>query len=593
MKKYLKKILCGLVSVVTLTSAMTAFAQTSAHPMGLEWRSDYSDNDNPKLIVTFKPTAQYTQQVIVVVYPTGDRTLTKYVRMEEVAVKEAKTTDITFNITNKFYAGLETAPFDPARGAYTVEVQGNGHLYGTSNDTVDVHVIKQGAIEDLLDDFRDADENTLPTVLDKVMPALQLQDENGFTRKEKRITSMIGIRTSDFNGEFSNLENVRDAWHTSDILVYIGENTATENGIKEKLISNSKLLGIDTTDADFVAHTDELCQDLLAYDHEYNDGAGVQSLKDLKDVIGEVLGTIAVNNATENNMTTVFNTYMSYFNISEQTLEDYNGFSDTYQSKALRDLYNKDEDGDGIGDHGFSKASELVSAFEAAVSTIKSEVPPVTPPPVADTPSKDSNDGSALPGTPVSPTTPVQPPATASGFRDVSSSHWANEYIEELASKNIIGGYDDGTFKPNNSVTREEFVKMIIGAAGLLSLDKECNFADVPNNAWYYDYVASAYATGIISGVDDAAFGIGTNITRQDVAVIAARVLAYLGKTPTATTETTLTDVDTVADYATDSVKLLNSIGIINGYDDGSFMPNNTLTRAEAATIICKLINSL
>ncbi len=580
MKKYFRKLICSIICLATMVSGITAFAQT---PMQIKWRGDYSDNDNPKLIVTFTPSAQYTQQVIVVAYPTGDRTLAKYVRMEEVAVKGGKTTDVTFNITDKFYAGLETEPFDSAKGAYTVEVQGNGYLHSVSNDAVDVHVIKQGAIAGLLGEFASATEDTFPATLAKVMPALQLVDEEDGARKEKRIKSMIGIRTSDFNGSFSNLENVRDAWHTSDILVYIGEDGADVAGIEDRLVDNSTLLGIDTTDTDFDAYADDLYSDLLEYNGEYNDGAGVQSLKDLKDIIGEVLGTIAVNNATENNMTTVFNKYMSYFNISEQTLEDYGGFSDTYKSKALRDLYQKN----------FSKASELVSAFEEAVRTIKLEGPTVTTPPAADTPSKDSNDGPALSGTPVSPITPVQPPSTVSSFKDVSSSHWAYPYITELASKNIIGGYDDGTFKPNNSVTREEFVKMIIGAAGLLSLDKECNFADVPNNAWYYDYVASAYAAGIISGIDDTAFGIGTNITRQDVAVIAARVLAYLGKTPTATTETTLTDVDTVADYATDSVKLLNSIGIINGYDDGSFMPNNTLTRAEAATIICKLINSL
>ena len=575
MKKYLRKILCGLVSVAMLISGITAFAQT---PMQMEWYGDYSDNSNPKLIVTFKPSAKYTQQVITVAYPTAvtNPTLSDYVRMEEVAVKEGKKTDVVFNITNAFSA---------TGGAYTVEVQGNGHLHEVSNDKVDVFVIKQGDIAGLLTEFNSATEANFATVLGKVIPALQLSDEADADRKAKRIRAMIGIRTSDFGGAFSNLENVRDAWHTSDILVYIGQADATVAGVKQRILANAQLLGIDTNDADFVAHTDEMCQDLLTYDSEYNNNAGIQSLSDLKDAIGEALGTIAVNNATELNMPAVFSKYKSYFNISSSALADYNSLSDTYKSKALRDLYQKN----------FNKASELVTAFEGAVTTIKSEEESgtQTPPVVIIPPTGGGNTGgSALSGAPSAPATTPTPTATPN-FKDVPASHWAYSYVTELAKKNIIGGYDDNTFKPNNNVTREEFVKMIIGAVGLVSLDKSCEFTDVPESAWYYDYVASAYNAGIVSGVSDTVFGVGANITRQDVAVIAARVLSYLGKTPTATAETTLTDIDTVADYATDSVKLLNGIGIINGYDDGSFMPNNTLTRAEAATIICKLINSL
>lgn len=572
MKKNFKKILCSLVSVVMLLSGITAFAQT---PMQMEWRSDYSDNSNPKLVVTFTPSAQYTQQVIVVAYPTSvaDPALADYVRMEEVAVQEGKTTDVTLNITNAFNA---------TGGAYTVEVQGNGYLSGVSNDKIDVYVIKQGDIAGLLGEFASATEANFETVLNKVMPALQLDAEADAARKTKRIISMLSIQSNDFDGAFKNLENVRDAWHTSDIIVYIGESDATAAGVKEKLLANAELLEINTTDADFVAYADELCQDLLTYDSEYNNNAGIQSLKDLKDSIGETLGTIAINNASETGITAVFNKYMSYFNISAATLADYNLFSDTYKSKALRDLYHKN----------FSKASELVTAFEGAVSTIKSEglSGTSTPPAVIITPS--GNGGSALSGTPQAPITPPTP-STAPSFSDVPSSHWAYPYVTELAKKNIIGGYDDGTFKPNNNVTREEFVKMIIGAAGMLSLDKECNFADVPAGAWYYDYIASACSAGVVNGIDDENFGIGRNITRQDVAVIAARVLEYLGADTATAGETTLTDFDTVADYAQDSVKLLNGKGIINGFDDGSFMPHNALTRAEAATIICKLINSL
>ena len=126
-----------------------------------------------------------------------------------------------------------------------------------------------------------------------------------------------------------------------------------------------------------------------------------------------------------------------------------------------------------------------------------------------------------------------------------------------------------------------------------MSSSAQCEFADVANDAWFYSYVASGFEKGIISGVTDTEFGIGRNITRQDVAVIAARILTYLEAEIPELTEVTLTDIDTVSDYAQESVKLLNGIGIIGGFDDGSFMPHNALTRAEAAAIISRLTANL
>ena len=115
----------------------------------------------------------------------------------------------------------------------------------------------------------------------------------------------------------------------------------------------------------------------------------------------------------------------------------------------------------------------------------------------------------------------------------------------------------------------------------------------MPRTAWYYEFLASAYKAGVVSGITDESFGVGRNITRQDVAVIAARIIEYLKPGTTVPADTTLTDIDTVSDYAVSSVKLLNGMGIINGFDDGSFMPHNALTRAEAATIISKLAENL
>ena len=577
MKKNFRKILCALVSAVMLFSGVTAFAAT---PMQIEWSGDYSNSAKPKLTVTFTTPAEYVQQVTAVIYDK-DKTnpvSSDFVRIAELTVSDGETKDIVFNITNAF---------SESDGAYTLRLRGSGHMQSECVDSATVYVIKPSAIPGLLNEFKGATAVTFGTVLDKVAPALQLDSETDAPRKAKRIDIMLNIQASDFEGEFKNLENVRDAWKTSDIIAYITDNGANAEGLKSRIESNKDLLSIDTQATDYVTYIDNVCQDIINYSAEYNGNAGVKSLKDLKGIIKQYTGLRAVNGANEDTLYNVFETYKTYFELPKTSLDKYNGFARETRDKALRLIVNKN----------FVKNSELVTAFIEGVNTAETAVDtPVTPPVIVIPPTSGgtgggTGGGGAISGEVSAPTTPTQP--TAPTFKDVPSSHWANSYVTALASKKIINGYDDNTFKPNNNVTREEFVKMIVGATGLLTDGAECDFDDVPRTAWYYEFLASAYKAGVVSGITDESFGVGRNITRQDVAVIAARIIEYLKPGTTVPADTTLTDIDTVSDYAVSSVKLLNGMGIINGFDDGSFMPHNALTRAEAATIISKLAESL
>ena len=578
MKKHLRKILCGMMCAVMMLTGVNVFANTTPS-MQIEWSSDYSNNKKPKLIVTFTTPAQYIQQITAVIYDKDKTAPTNadYVRVEEVTVEKGKTADIVFTVTDMAFA--------EADGAYTVDLKGSGRLKDECEDRATVYVIKPADIPGILNSFKTADLTTASGLIDRVTPALQLATESDASRKTKRVDILLSIQASDYNGAFGTLEDVRDAWTISDIIAYITDAGSTAEGLKSKIESHKDLLGINTQAEDYVTYIDNVCQDVISYSSAYNNNAGVKSVNGLKGIIKQYTGVRAVNGATEDTIYTVFETYKEYFELPKASLDKYNGFEIETRDKAMRLLVNKN----------FVKNSDLVAAFIEGVNAAGTPTDtPTTPPAVISPPAAGGNggSGSSLSGGPSAPQATPAPQATSS-FRDVPSSHWSYSYVTELASKNVIGGYDDGTFKPNNNVTREEFVKMIIGAASMLSLDKECNFGDVPKGAWYYDYVASAYAAGIVSGVDDETFGIGTNITRQDVAVIAARILKHLGGDTTVTAQTTLTDFDAISDYAQDSVKLLNSKGIINGFDDGSFMPHNALTRAEAATIISKLINSI
>ena len=586
MKKSIKKILCGLVSSAMLVSVSPAFAADTAT---IQWYGDYSDNQDPKLVVNFTSPAQYIQQATSVIYPASITTPTfdDYIRMSEVTVDGSETKEIVFDIENDF---------TESDGAYMLAVQSNGYMSDVAKADDMVYVIAPSRIPGILSELNSATASNFGTPFAKVMPALQLADETNPTTKTNRLSAMVDIKTNDFDGAFENLEEVREAWEVSDILVYVNDSSATPEGLAEKIITNAELLGIDIEDADFkkyvyengaedegndgVADNNELCVKLLANVAGYNNGAGVKSRAGLADIIGENLGIIVINAASDTLIDDAFDKYKDYFDIDASVRAKYESFNLADKGKVLRKIYNQN----------YAKASELVADFKTAVERVAAGEENNTPPIIIVPNGTQTGGGNSSPGGMSAPTPTAAPEST---FRDLPSSHWAYGYVKALAEKNVINGYDDGTFRPSNNVTREEFVKMIISATGMLQAGAECEFSDVPAGAWYYEYVASAYAKEIVSGMDEGAFGIGTNITRQDVAVIAARIIKRLKGTVPETVESTLTDIDTVSDYATDSVKLLNGMGIINGYDDGSFMPKNTLTRAEAAAIISRLIENL
>ena len=176
------------------------------------------------------------------------------------------------------------------------------------------------------------------------------------------------------------------------------------------------------------------------------------------------------------------------------------------------------------------------------------------------------------------------------GFRDIRDVSWAQKAIVALTSIGVVNGKEEGLFYPNDNVTRAEFVKILVGAleyAGRIDTENvSCSFADVPETEWYYAPVAAAVNAGIVTGVSDTEFAPNANITRQDMALMLTRAADAAGIELRSGAETTFTDEASIAGYALDAVKTMSRAGIVNGFDDGSFMPMNNATRAQAAVVI-------
>lgn len=180
--------------------------------------------------------------------------------------------------------------------------------------------------------------------------------------------------------------------------------------------------------------------------------------------------------------------------------------------------------------------------------------------------------------------TTVTPPVTERiYFKDLSSGHWAYESIMSLVDKKVVSGYDDNTFRPNNAVTREEFVKMLLLATDNYSSGYDSEFSDVPADSWYYTYVSCAYSNGIVEGIEDDVFGSGVNISRQDAAVMICRALSIESEN---IDETAFGDFEKISDYAKNAVTALWERGVIDGDDNGYFNPKNNITRAEVSKIL-------
>ncbi len=171
-------------------------------------------------------------------------------------------------------------------------------------------------------------------------------------------------------------------------------------------------------------------------------------------------------------------------------------------------------------------------------------------------------------------------------FADLKGYDWAKEAIEYLYKKNIINGTGENEFSPDGYLTREQAAKIICNAFSVKETAQKTEFKDVVPGAWYEKYAAAVQSSGVMLGTGDSRFGVGMNITRQDLAVILYRAMGVTDEAR----ECSFTDSADIDGYAKEAVAYLSAKGIINGYEDGSFLPHKYVTRAEAAKLIYGII---
>lgn|GEM_PF-3389140 len=188
-----------------------------------------------------------------------------------------------------------------------------------------------------------------------------------------------------------------------------------------------------------------------------------------------------------------------------------------------------------------------------------------------------------------SPTSRVVPTATQTAetcgitFSDVPPSLWAYRYINQLACQRVVSGYADGTFRPLNSTSRAQLVKMLVLSEGWPLINPaQPSYRDVGLSHVFYRYIETATARGVISGYGDETFRPDDYVSRAQVAKMIVRSRSW----PTRATSTvTLCDVPS-SHWARDYIMVAIERGVFTGYGDGCFKPDEPATRAQLAKVV-------
>ncbi|MGG1876675.1 S-layer homology domain-containing protein [Paenibacillus cisolokensis] len=176
-------------------------------------------------------------------------------------------------------------------------------------------------------------------------------------------------------------------------------------------------------------------------------------------------------------------------------------------------------------------------------------------------------------------------------FTDLPNTHWAYKYIAEMVNKKVLEGYPDHKFRPDNTISRAEFATIIVKAAGLQA--KKVNyssFSDVKVTDWYSPWIETAkdYLTGYRAANGEYIYNPTAPALREDITVAIVKLKGYdvARLANRSIIEAMFKDYEGISESAKDYVAIAVENGLVSGYPDETFRPQNSITRAEAAALL-------
>lgn len=177
---------------------------------------------------------------------------------------------------------------------------------------------------------------------------------------------------------------------------------------------------------------------------------------------------------------------------------------------------------------------------------------------------------------------------TIFAYSDIDG-HWAEKSINTLSTINVIEGYSDDSFKPNNNMTRAELVTIVNRLLKNFELSNKY-VPDNNENEWFYNEIRKAIASGIIEGNTSGYVKPNDYITREEAIVILQRAFV---ENVTSNALAKYSDENRVATWAKDSVNTFLEKGYVNGYTDGTLKPKGRITRAEVVSIVNRMFGQI
>ncbi len=557
------------------------------------------DYDNEKITITGVTPALYGQNVSVVIYAPAE-TISGMADVENRlnpepqfplnVTKIKKIKNVTADLEGKFSVSFNLADLDA--GYYMVSASGGGYKKAVSKDSELIYFENVNSINTVtIPAFSAATADTVEPLIREKELLIGVDVAGDYEDNKDVINNLFEtIKTDDYPDGYGagEMYKVQDTFSAISIFrdMYAAETPAE---LVEILEGNADILGINIADEDYTADKEAVAQIFLNIIKEGKDNGTYvpRSMLDTRKVFKQSMGIVTLNSVDNEGVSGVLAEYGEILGLDMNAYEEACGkYSVTKVNK-------------GFVERDFKVASDVSKAYDECIEFLEEEKKENSGSsggtggstggdPGGGSPSSSKKDEISIDKDIIEENLPKE--EIPQKFSDVEKDHWAYDAVQTLAEMGIIEGFEDGTFAPNQLVTREQFVKMLIVTGGYLKADLAAEFSDVEAGRWSSAYIASAVSRGIVTGYSDGTFRPTATLTRQDASVMAYRLCNVMKKSVSKTDSLSFSDADSVAAYAVEAVATLESSGVINGFADGTFGPLGTLTRAQAAKIIYGIV---
>ena len=172
-------------------------------------------------------------------------------------------------------------------------------------------------------------------------------------------------------------------------------------------------------------------------------------------------------------------------------------------------------------------------------------------------------------------------------YSDVAEGAWYYDAVRFVSENGLMGGYGNGLFGPNDNLSRAQFAQILFNKEGRPVVNYLLQYGDVAEGAWYTEAIRWATSQGVVGGYGNGTFGPNDNITREQLAVMLWR---YAGSPAATDKELHFTDADKASGYALEALRWAVENGILNGYGDGRLGPQGLATRAQVAQMLMNFL---